>query len=212
MCMLDAALHSNGRCRHSRRIQNLFKCGASSVKSNTKALVKNLFAGFAPEPMLPAHFHKLVDKRNGRMFWYNAMTKTGQWTRPGLPALPPATANAMPSEPSPTSVTEVPATQEVDAAGNGGVSTSTMTGDQVMTVNKPSAGVPSTKRMPFGNKTNPIASVNGNANIIPLKGKPTELLKSGSNAIQAANLNKPRTNFAISNQEIDSENVSQQHV
>ena len=198
MCMLDAALHSNGRCRHSRRIQNLFKCGASSVKSNTKTLVKNLFAGFAPEPMLPAPFHQLVDKRSGRMFWYNALTKTGQWTRP---ALPPATASAMPSEPSPTSITEVPATQEVDAAGNGGVSTSTMTGDQVNTVNKPSAGVPSIKRMPFGNKSN-----------APLKGKTTELLKSGTNTVQAANLNKPRTNFVISNQEIDSENVSQQHV
>ena len=199
--MLDAALHSNGRCRHSRRIQNLFKCGASSVKSNTKALVKNLFAGFAPEPMLPKHFHQLVDKRNGRIFWYNALTKTGQWTRP---ALPPATTTAMPSEPSPTSITEVPATEKVDAAGNGGVSTSTMTGDQVMTANKPSASVRSTKRMPFGN--------NGNTNIIPLKGKTTELLKNGTNTVRAANLNKPRTNFVISNQEIDSENVSQQHV
>lgn len=211
--MLDAALHSNGQCRHSRRIQNLFKCGASSVKSNTKTLVKNLFAGFAPEPKLPLHFHKLVDKRTGRMFWYNALTKTGQWTRPGLPALPTTRpTTAMPSEPSPTSVTEVPATQEADTACNGGVSTSTMTGDQVMTVNKPSAGVPSTKRTPFGNKSSAGGSVNGNTNIIPLKGKPTEFLKSGTNAIQAANLNKPRTNSVISNQEIDSENISQQHV
>lgn len=189
--MLDAALHLNGQCRHSRRIQNLFNCGASSVKSNTKTLVKNLFAGFAPEPKLPINFHQLVDKRTGRMLWYNAFNKRAQWTRPGLPPLP-AAATAMPSEPSPTSVTEVPATQEADAG-----------------VNNPSAGNSSTKRMPFGNKSNAGGNVNGNTNIIPLKGKPTELLKGGTNAIQAANLNKPKTNVVISNQEIGSENVSQ---
>lgn len=78
MCMLDAALHSEGCCRHSRRIQNLFKCGASSVKSNTKALVKNLFGGLTPEPKLPPNVHQLVDKRTGRMLFYNAQTKTAQ--------------------------------------------------------------------------------------------------------------------------------------
>ena len=192
MCMLDAALHSNGQCRHSRRIQNLFNCGASSVKSNTKTLVKNLFAGFAPEPVLPINIYQLVDKRTGRMLWYNAQSKTCKWTRPGLPSLP-TTATAMPSEPSPTSVTEDPATQEADAE-------------------EPSAIIPSTKRMPFGNKSNADGNVTVNANIIPLKRKPTELLKGGTNAVQGANPNKPKTNFVISNQEIGSENVSQQLV
>jgi hypothetical protein len=188
-------------------------CGASSVKSNTKTLVKNLFAGFAPEPKLPKNFHQLVDKRTGRMFWYNALTKTGQWTRPGLPSLSATTpTTAMPSEPSPTSVTEVPATAKANATGNGGVSTSTITGNQAVAINKPSDGVSSTKRMPFGNKANAGGIVNGNTNIIPLKGKPTELLKSDTNAIQAANLNKPRTSIVFPNHEMESENVSQQHV
>ena len=134
-----------------------------------------------------------------------------QWTRPGLP-LPVSTtvatganATTVPSEPSPTSVTEVPATEDNGATGSGGVSNTS--GDQPMAVNEPSTGVLTTKRMPFGNMSNAGGIANANTNVISLKGKPTGILKVGTNVIQTANFNKPATN-----QETGTENVSQQCV
>ena len=203
MLMLDAALHSGGHCRHTRIIQYLFKCAASSVKTNSKNILKKLFDGFVPEQALPPHFHQAVNKHTGRMVWFNSETKTAQWTRPGLPlpvstntdeheqlsvVVPSAGTNSTtePTEPSPTSVTEVPTKENTTTSG-------------ATTVNdKPSTVVPSTKRTPFGNKSN----ANTNINTIPTKGKPG-ILKNG--ATVGTNSNKP-TNLGPA---IDPENIAQ---
>jgi hypothetical protein len=207
MCMLDAALHSGGQCRHIRRIRNLFKCAASSIRSNTKNLLTNVFDGFVPEPVLPPGVHQAVDRCTGRMFWFNTQTKLVQWTRPGLPlpvSKPSVVANGsntttVPSDPSPTSVAEVPATTTEENAGT--------PCNNTMAVEKTTAGAPSDKRMPFGNKSNSGTS-SANINTNPLKGKPTGILKGGT--VDGAHF-KPRTNLVLPHQEIDCENIVQQY-
>ena len=205
MLMLDAALHSGGHCRHTRIIQYLFKCAASSVKTNSKNILKKLFDGFVPEQALPPHFHQAVNKYTGRMVWFNSETKTAQWTRPGLPLPLPVSTNTEehgqpsvvvpgagtnsttePTEPSPTSVTEV-STKE-----------NTTTSEATAVNDKPSSVVPSAKRTPFGNKSNANTSININ----PTKGKPG-ILKNG--ATMGTNSNKS-TNLGPA---IDSENIAQ---
>ena len=90
-----------------------------------------------------------------------------------------------PEEPSPTSVTEVPTKENT-------------TTSEATTVNdKPSTAVPSTKRTPFGNKSN----ANTDITIIPAKGK-AGILKNG--ATMGTVSNKP-TNLQPA---IDSENIA----